>query len=122
MVDIKMSTILVIGSALRRIVPMIYLAMALYLGLEGSPRKVWNWAYIAAFGVFGVGAYMVLNEPGYSWLPVWATNELWVVVVLVCLLIIGLLLFIAAIELQDLDTPPEAISDFYDWFCRRIFR
>lgn len=113
---------MVIGEALRQFVPLAYLAMALYLGLEASPRKVWNWIYIMSFGVFGIASYMILNEPAYSWIPIWVTNDIWVTIVLFCILILGVLLFVAAIELQGLDSPAVALQNLYEWLCRRIFR
>lgn len=108
----KIILIMVLGDLLRQIVPMCYLGMALYLGLEGGHRSVLNWAYILLFGGFGVVLYMLLNEPGYGWMPMWVTHEMWLVLGLLVLLLLGAVLFLAAIELQELD-PPQA------WLHRR---
>lgn len=105
--------ILALSGALRQIVPMFYLGAALYLGLEGGHRRIINWCYILVFGGFGVASYMLLNEPGYGWIPPWVSAEVWLIVVLIVLFLLGIMLFLAAIELQDLDPPQKWLREQY---------
>ena len=107
-------TLLIVAALLSEWVPLIFLAYALYLGLEGSTLRPLNWAYIVLFGAFGTAGYMVLNKPTFDWAPLWATTEFWLSIALLVILIMGTLVFLTAIETQDLDTPGEYFCKTYN--------
>lgn len=100
-------------TVLKQLVPLLYLIMALFLGVSGKKGRL-IWVYIVGLGSFGIGSYMVLNEPEFISVPPWLTDEVWFVVSMVSILMIGLLLFYTAITSQDIDWPWEAVPHLYE--------
>lgn len=98
---------------LMRAVPGIYLFMAIYIGTFGK-RTRRNLAYIILFGTFGASCYMVLNQPAYTWFPIWFTSVNWLIVALLGLLMIGVVTFLMTIEAEDVESPWVVLCHYYE--------
>lgn len=109
----KLLTVWGLATILMRIVPGIYLFMAIYIGAFGK-RTQRNLGYIVLFGTFGASCYMVLNQPAYTWFPIWFTSVNWMIVALLGLLMIGVVTFLMAIEAEDVESPWVVLCHYYN--------